>query len=103
MVRWLEVLGFEQVISDSDGLYARERLASETGFDLVITDRNMPLMDGLQLALEIKTKPTLAHIKVFMISGMQKTGPENPPGVHEYFTKPADLDLLHMKIDEHFP
>jgi len=58
-------------------------------FDLVITDRTMPGMDGLHLTEEIKKRhPTQ---KVVMISGMQSLSPMPPPsegGPDAFLAKP---------------
>ena len=58
-------------------------------FDLVITDRTMPGMDGLHLTEEIKKRhPTQ---KVLMISGMQSPSSLPPPaegGPDAFLAKP---------------
>jgi CheY-like chemotaxis protein len=58
-------------------------------FDLVITDRTMPGMDGLELTREIKQRhPTQ---KVLLISGVQAQGAYPPPsegGPDAFLAKP---------------
>jgi CheY-like chemotaxis protein len=58
-------------------------------FDLVITDKNMPGMDGLQLSREIKKRhPTQ---KVLLVSGVQSQSAHPPPsdgGPDAFLAKP---------------
>jgi len=50
-----------------DGVAALEILLSEK-IDLVITDLNMPKMDGLQLTREIRKNPMYKRIPVIMLT-----------------------------------
>ncbi|MDB5079521.1 MAG: histidine kinase [Chloroflexi bacterium] len=69
--------------------------------DLIITDVMMPIMDGYQLLMEVKTRPELCDTKVVLISA----APINrrfEPKPDAYLTKPYDLvtieDLLLQLI-----
>ncbi|MBC2604463.1 hybrid sensor histidine kinase/response regulator [Pelagicoccus albus] len=70
-------------------------------YDLVITDRAMPLMSGDQLAAAIKKiAPTTP---VFMITGfgdLIKDSGEMPECVDEVLGKPVPLDVLNRKLAE---
>ena len=60
----------------------------ESDFDLVITDRSMPLMDGLQLAdALLRLKP---EIPVILLTGTPPS--EDQKGVH-----PANIQLILLK------
>ncbi|MFM0109178.1 response regulator [Paraburkholderia rhynchosiae] len=66
--------------------------------DLIITDRNMPGMDGIGLCERLKFYPTLAQIPVVMTSG------ELPPADKStlwnvFFSKPVDLEALESAVD----
>lgn len=50
----MEMEGFEAVIAE-DGIYALEALEKER-FDLIVSDVNMPRMDGYELAKKVKSK-----------------------------------------------
>ena len=60
--------------SAENGTRALELLhqAVEQGqpYDLAILDMQMPEMDGIQLAAEIKADPTLAHIRLILLTSM---------------------------------
>lgn len=64
----LEVAGFS-VQTARDGLEALEFLKHDH-FDLVITDVEMPIMDGYQLTREIKQNPHLAELPVVVVTSL---------------------------------
>jgi YesN/AraC family two-component response regulator len=71
--------------------------AREQPPDIVITDINMPDMDGVRMAEEIKAlKP---DTKFIVLSGYSHTAESFAHiGIHEYFVKPADLRKLLSSI-----
>ncbi len=87
-----------QVITLGDGQAAWERLeAGDSDFDVILTDRNMPRMDGLALLRKLKSTPALRDIPVVMETG--ETSPASiqegiDQGAHYYLTKPFKPDLL---------
>ena len=56
-----------KVIEAEDGLKGLEALKNNT-VDLIITDFNMPHMNGLEMAQAIKKIPELKHIPIFMLT-----------------------------------
>jgi two-component system, chemotaxis family, sensor kinase CheA len=62
----LEQAGYE-VVTASDGVEALAALA-EQHLDLVVTDIDMPRMDGLRLTAEVRGMPRLAHLPVILLS-----------------------------------
>lgn len=82
------------VVTAANGTDALARLHSAT-FDLVLTDRVMPMMGGDELALRVKgsAKP----VPVVMITGfgsMMVDGSERPPGVDVVLSKPVSQEAL---------
>jgi two-component system chemotaxis response regulator CheY len=63
----LRRLGQVEIIEATDGVDALKKLPSGR-FDLVITDINMPIMDGLKLVKLIKTNPTYKEVPVIIIT-----------------------------------
>jgi len=59
-----------RVVTAIDGIDGLEKL-EQSFFDLVITDINMPRMDGLQMLAYIKQKAEYQHIPVVVISSEQ--------------------------------
>lgn len=67
---------------------------------LILTDINMPEMNGLDLLKEIKTR--YPELKVFMITAYgdeQNFNMARKFGADDYFTKPLEFDLLKMKLN----
>jgi CheY-like chemotaxis protein len=87
-----------QVESASNGGEALERLRA-VHFDLVITDRVMPGMNGDQLALEIKR--ISPQIPVFLLTGFCDTmvaEGKRPEGVDQILNKPISLQSLRAAL-----
>ena len=75
------------------------------GFEFVVTDWNMPNMDGLQLLQAIRGNPTLKHLPVMMITAEAKK--ENiiaaaQAGASGYIVKPFTAATLAEKLQKIF-
>ncbi|ADQ46895.1 response regulator receiver protein [Caldicellulosiruptor kronotskyensis 2002] len=91
--------GFE-VKEALDGVAALEILLSEK-IDLVITDLNMPKMDGLQLTREIRKNPMYKRIPVIMLT----TNPSEEQkaleaGANLYLKKPVTSEELISHVQK---
>ncbi len=60
--------GGHEVIQADDGVHGTEVLAQNGNIDIIITDINMPLMDGLKLVRRIRADPNHAAVPVVIIS-----------------------------------
>ena len=93
----LEELGHE-VITACDGKDAWETVQREkNNLDIVVIDREMPEMNGLEVVALMKNDQTLKNIPVIMQTGYDsadqiKEGID--AGVFYYLTKPIDEDVL---------
>lgn len=63
----LSELGFATFVEVNDGAQAIAAVARET-FDLIITDYNMPLMDGHALVAYLRQTPATASIPIVMVT-----------------------------------
>lgn len=63
---WLQ-RGGHQVLTASDGKKALELIRAQ-GADLLITDVNMPVMDGLMLLEAVRAESLLAHPAIVLTS-----------------------------------
>jgi len=85
-----------------EGLSALRNAASEgVSFDLAILDFHMPDIDGLRLAGMIKSDPSLAGIRLILISsvGIRGDGRKaREAGISGYLTKPIRRDILFDSI-----
>jgi two-component system, chemotaxis family, chemotaxis protein CheY len=83
-------VGVTEVFEASDGREALDLLASRK-VDVVLTDINMPNMDGLQLLAEIRKSPEWRAIPVMVItseSGAEAVGEAVAKGAAGYIKKP---------------
>lgn len=87
--------GFE-VSEASNGYEAMEKLL-ESKFDLVVTDINMPKMDGYALCEAIRKEAQYANIPVIIISTESEAGDKLrgfKAGANLYVIKPVKSDEL---------
>lgn len=100
----LKELGFTNVEEAEDGLVALQKL--EAGdFDFVVTDWNMPNMDGLTLLQNIRKSPAYKHLPVLMITAEAKK--ENiiaaaQAGASGYIVKPFTAATMSEKLQKIF-
>ena len=100
----LKELGFTNVDEAEDGQVALQKLNS-LPFDFVVTDWNMPNMDGLTLLQNIRANPSLKHLPVLMITAEAKK--ENiiaaaQAGASGYVVKPFTAVTLAEKLQKIF-
>ena len=96
----LRSAGFE-VIEASNGEEAWDRL-NETHVDLVLTDRQMPILDGIELARRIASDPRTMKLPVIMLTarGFRLTPSElSDAGVVEMIDKPFSPRGLVERIE----
>ena len=101
----LKELGFTNVDEAEDGLIALQKLNGGTHYDFVVTDWNMPNMDGLTLLQNIRSSPNLKHLPVLMITAEAKK--ENiiaaaQAGASGYIVKPFTAATLSEKMNKIF-
>jgi len=90
--------GYEVDTAES-GVHARDRIADDPGFDLVISDISMPGMTGLDLLRH--TKGTASSIAVILMTayGSKETAIEAlNAGAAYYVEKPFDLDEMKAVV-----
>jgi two-component system chemotaxis response regulator CheY len=100
----LKELGFTNVDEAEDGMVALQKL-NNSQFDFVVTDWNMPNMDGLTLLQTIRQTPHLKHLPVLMITAEAKK--ENiiaaaQAGASGYIVKPFTAGTLSEKLEKIF-
>lgn len=100
----LKELGFTNVDEAEDGVAALQKLNSSQ-FDFVVTDWNMPNMDGLTLLQTIRQTPHLKQLPVLMVTAEAKK--ENiiaaaQAGASGYVVKPFTAGTLAEKLEKIF-
>lgn len=89
------------VVCACDGIEALEIIAKEVP-DVMITDINMPRMDGYELVKTIRETNGIEDMKILMIS--TNSSPYDVKrgealGIYRYFIKPFDVDKVMMEIE----
>jgi len=77
-------------------------IAHKNSIDLIISDIQMPIMDGFELCKNIKTTLITSHIPVLLLTA--KTSPSNQEegyaiGADSYITKPFKSSILITRVD----
>lgn len=102
IINTLKRAGFEDVIEACDGKDALAKLESEK-IDFVITDWNMPEMDGLTLVTNMRKSDNHSKTPILMVttrSVKEDIVEALKAGVNNYIVKPFTPDTLKEKIDQ---
>lgn len=100
----LRDLGFTNTQEADDGLTALPMLKSGN-FDFLVTDWNMPGMQGIDLLKEVRADENLASLPVLMVTAEQKREQiieAAQAGVNGYIVKPFTAVTLKEKLDKIF-
>jgi two-component system chemotaxis response regulator CheY len=83
------IRGF-QISEANDGVDGLKKLSAEK-FDLIVTDINMPIMDGLKLVSMVRNDPNYKETPIIIITTEGATEDRERAlalGANEYITKP---------------
>ncbi len=101
----LRQLGYTNLDEAEDGLQGLSKV-KQGGLDLVVSDWNMPNLDGLGMLKAIREDSTYKELPVLMVTAQasQKAVLEAiRAGASNYIVKPFTADTLKAKIDKMFP
>ncbi len=100
----LKQLGYENIEEAEDGEQGFSKLKNG-GFGFVVSDWNMPNLDGLGMLQKIRTDPEIKDLPVLMVtaeSEKEKVITAIQAGVNNYIVKPFSGEILKEKIDKIF-
>ena len=103
LVATIEMLGDFRIVEASSGFEVL-RLLPRENVDLILTDINMPDINGLELISYLRTIPNYLSIPVFVISteGSRKDIEKGRLlGANEYLVKPFDPTRLQALISSY--
>jgi len=95
--------GYEVVVAE-DGIEGLAILKTQP-VDVVVTDLNMPHMDGFEMIQQIRADTEMAKLPVIVctiLRGESNTLQAAKLGVKEFITKPVTQKELLLKVDEVF-
>lgn len=101
VARMVTSLGFE-AITAADGQEALDAIDRKDPPVAIITDWNMPVMDGRELAKAVRAETEIAHLPILMISS--EADPRRVTrallaGVDEYLFKPVDEAMIRERLE----
>jgi two-component system chemotaxis response regulator CheY len=91
-----------KVTEADDGVDGLRKLASAR-FDLIVTDINMPIMDGLKLIRRVRTDPMHKDTPIIVITTEGSQEDRNRAlqlGANAYITKPIQAPQVIAKVKE---
>jgi len=100
----LKDLGFTSIQEADDGNTALPMLL-QGDFDFVVTDWNMPIMQGIDLLRAIRANDNLKHLPVLMVTAEAKKEQivaAAQAGVNGYVVKPFTAATLQGKLEKIF-
>ena len=89
------IRGF-QIVEANDGVDGLKKLSADK-FDLIVTDINMPIMDGLKLVSMVRNDPNYKETPIIIITTEGATEDRERAlalGANEYITKP--IQTMHI-------
>ena len=96
----LKESGYTEADEAEDGVVALQKLRN-SNFDFVVSDINMPNMNGFQLLMEIKKDEKLKHIPVLMVTAEARKEDivmAAQQGAAGYIVKPFTKATLEDKV-----
>jgi two-component system chemotaxis response regulator CheY len=100
----LKQLGFVNIEEAEDGAQAYTKLKNG-GFGFIVSDWNMPNLDGLGLVKKVRSDDELKDLPILMVTAeaeKDKVVTAIQAGVNNYIVKPFTGDVLKEKMDKIF-
>ncbi len=92
--------GRYELVFAQNGVEALEMLNQDSGIEMVITDINMPKMDGLTLLEQIpRVDPNIRSIIISAYGDMKNIREAMNRGAFDFVTKPLDFEDLQVTIE----
>jgi two-component system sensor histidine kinase/response regulator len=95
-VELLAQAGVDVVVADN-GQLALDVLATDTGFDGILMDCQMPVMDGYTATREIRRMPTVSHLPIIaMTANAMAIDREQAlgAGMNDHISKPLNVEMM---------
>lgn len=93
-----------QLLTACDGCEAMELIQKNLDIDLIILDLNMPIMDGFEVLLALKSDAQYSQLRTIILTNYDEIENEIK-GLHlgaiDYIRKPVNIESLKIRIDIH--
>jgi len=94
-------LGYKDVLEGGDGIEGWEQLDSNPDVEMLITDWNMPEMNGLELVKKVRADKRFVDMPIIMVTtegGKAEVITALKAGVNNYIVKPFTPQILKEKL-----
>jgi len=95
-------LGHKEVIEGEDGVEGWKALTENDDIDVLITDWNMPNMNGLELVQKVRAEKKYEDMPIIMVTtegGKTEVITALKAGVNNYIVKPFTPPVLKEKLE----
>ena len=100
IARSLAALGLNDIVEAADGKDALNVYGDGNGIELIITDWNMPEMNGLEFVKAVRAAgATVPIMMVTTESEKESVLQAIQAGVNDYLVKPFDNEMLKLKLN----
>jgi two-component system chemotaxis response regulator CheY len=100
----LKHIGFTNIDEAGDGSEALQKLRGKK-YDFIISDWNMPVMEGIELLRAVRADESLKHLPFLMVTAEAEKASvllAIKEGVSNYIVKPFTEDVIKAKIEQIF-
>jgi len=94
-------LGYKDILEGADGVEGWSQIDSNPDVDMLITDWNMPEMNGLELVKKVRADERFADLPIIMVTtegGKTEVITALKAGVNNYIVKPFTPQVLKEKL-----
>lgn len=94
-------LGYKDILEGADGVEGWEALNSNPDIEMLITDWNMPEMNGLELVKKVRADQRFIDMPIIMVTtegGKAEVITALKAGVNNYIVKPFTPQVLKEKL-----
>ncbi|CAD7288806.1 MULTISPECIES: chemotaxis response regulator CheY [Campylobacter] len=99
----LQRLGHEEVLEAEHGVEAWALLGQHPDVQVLVTDWNMPEMNGLELVKKVRAESKYADMPIIMVTtegGKAEVITALKAGVNNYIVKPFTPQVLKEKLED---
>lgn len=102
VVNTLKRLGYRDIEQAENGQSALDVLKTVPGINFIVTDWNMPVMDGLEFVNTVRSSPDFKSLPILMVTTRSVKDDiisAMKAGVNNYIVKPFTPETMKEKID----
>lgn len=105
IINILKRCGFKNIRSAFGGKEALAKLVQEPDTQLILSDLNMPIVNGIELLKSVKENDSIKNIPFIMLTSSHSRNDVLEVislGAADYITKPVDEKIIKMKLEKLF-